>query len=254
MRFLVPSCAALALLLTACSSSPTSTTSEAPASDSATPAAESAPASSEAASAAATPAPDLKTDEQKTLYALGLLVSRNLTMFDLSPEEVAIVQRGMSDALNGKPALDLDTWGPKVDPLARSRQSRAASKEKERSKAYLVTAAAEPGAVKTASGLIYKELRAGTGGSPKATDRVKVNYRGTLVNGTEFDSSYKRGEPAAFPLDGVIPCWTEGLQKMKVGGKSQLVCPSEIAYGEQGQSSIPGGATLIFEVELLDIQ
>jgi FKBP-type peptidyl-prolyl cis-trans isomerase FkpA len=122
------------------------------------------------------------------------------------------------------------------------------------SQSYLDKAAAEPGAVKTASGLVYREMRAGTGPSPSVTDTVKVNYRGTLVDGTEFDSSYKRNEPISFPLNGVIPCWTEGVQKMKVGGKSQLVCPSSIAYGDQGHPPvIPGGATLIFEVELLGI-
>ena len=121
-------------------------------------------------------------------------------------------------------------------------------------KAYLEKAAAEPGAVRTASGLIYRELRAGSGSSPTATDTVTVNYRGTLVNGTEFDSSYKRNEPASFPLNQVIPCWTEGVQKMKVGGKAELVCPASIAYGEQGSPpTIPGGATLIFEIELLRI-
>ena len=108
--------------------------------------------------------------------------------------------------------------------------------------------------MKTGSGLVYRELRAGTGASPKASDTVKVNYRGTLVDGTEFDSSYKRNEPISFPLSGVIPCWTEGVQKMKVGGKSQLVCPSSIAYEDRGSPPvIPGGATLIFEVELLGI-
>ncbi len=111
-----------------------------------------------------------------------------------------------------------------------------------------------PGAVKTTSGLVYRELQAGTGASPKATDMVKVHYRGTLINGTEFDSSYKRNEPATFPLNQVIPCWTEGVQKMKIGGKSQLVCPSALAYGDRGAPpDIPGGATLIFEIELLGI-
>ena len=120
--------------------------------------------------------------------------------------------------------------------------------------AYLDKAAAEPGATKTSSGLIYRELKAGTGASPKATDAVKVHYRGTLVDGSEFDSSYKRNEPAQFPLNQVIPCWTEGVQKMKVGGKSRLVCPSGIAYGDRGSPPvIPGGATLIFEIELLGI-
>jgi FKBP-type peptidyl-prolyl cis-trans isomerase FkpA len=119
---------------------------------------------------------------------------------------------------------------------------------------YLEKAAKEPGAVKTESGMVYRELRPGSGPSPKASDTVKVNYRGTLTDGTEFDSSYKRNEPISFPLNGVIPCWTEGLQRMKVGGKAQLVCPPTLAYGDAGSPpAIPGGATLIFEVELLGI-
>ena len=110
------------------------------------------------------------------------------------------------------------------------------------------------GDVKTASGLVYHEMRAGTGGSPSASDTVKVNYRGTLTNGTEFDSSYKRNEPATFPLNRVIPCWTEGVQLMKVGGKAQLTCPAAIAYGEAGSPPvIPPNSTLIFEIELLGI-
>ena len=100
---------------------------------------------------------------------------------------------------------------------------------------------------------LCRELRPGSGASPKATDTVKVHYRGTLVNGTEFDSSYRRNEPTQFPLSGVIPCWTEGVQRMKVGGKATLVCPSDLAYGDRGRPSIPGGAALIFEIELLEI-
>jgi len=121
-------------------------------------------------------------------------------------------------------------------------------------KEYLDKAAGEPGAQKTASGLVYRELTPGAGSSPKATDTVRVHYRGTLIDGKEFDSSYARNEPAEFPLNRVIPAWTEGVQKMKVGGKAKLVCPSSIAYGERGMPPvIPGGATLVFEVELLDI-
>ena len=101
---------------------------------------------------------------------------------------------------------------------------------------------------------MYRELTPGTGASPKATDTVRVHYRGTLTDGTEFDSSYKRNEPAEFPLNAVIPAWTEGVQKMKVGGKAQLVCPAHIAYGARGAPPvIPGGATLVFEIELLGI-
>ena len=105
-----------------------------------------------------------------------------------------------------------------------------------------------------APGLTYKSVREGTGASPTATDAVKVHYRGTLMNGTEFDSSYKRNEPATFPLNRVIPCWTQGVQRMKVGGKAELVCPPELAYGERGAGgTIPPNATLRFEIELLAI-
>ena len=120
--------------------------------------------------------------------------------------------------------------------------------------AFYEKAASEPGAVKAPSGLIYRELTSGSGPSPKATDVVTVNYRGTLIDGTEFDSSYKRNMPAQFPLNMVIPCWTEGVQRMRIGGKARLVCPASIAYGERGAPpDIPPGATLVFEIELLGI-
>ena len=116
-------------------------------------------------------------------------------------------------------------------------------------------AAREKGAVKTQSGMVYLAIKDGKGKSPKATDTVEVNYRGTLTNGKEFDSSYKRKQSISFPLSRVIPCWTEGVQKMKVGGKAKLVCPPELAYGARGAgSAVPPNATLIFEVELLNIK
>ena len=144
--------------------------------------------------------------------------------------------------------------GP-ADPGARERSRGARSRfaQKEASAAYLTKAAAATGAVKTDSGIVYTETTAGTGASPTASDRVKVHYRGTLINGTEFDSSYARNEPAEFPLGGVIRCWTEGVQRMKVGGKARLVCPSDLAYGDRGNQAIPGGAALVFEIELLEI-
>ncbi len=127
------------------------------------------------------------------------------------------------------------SWAASVDPLA--------------------DAAKEPGAVVSASGLIYRSLKDGTGASPTASDRVKVHYRGTFPDGKEFDSSYKRNEAIEFPLSGVIKCWTEGVQRMKVGGKAKLTCPAPIAYGERGAGGvIPPNATLLFEVELLGIQ
>jgi FKBP-type peptidyl-prolyl cis-trans isomerase FkpA len=114
--------------------------------------------------------------------------------------------------------------------------------------------AAEPKEEKTASGIVITKIREGTGASPKSTDTVKVHYRGTLVNGKEFDSSYGRGQPTSFPLNRVIPCWTEGMQTMKTGGKSKLVCPPNLAYGSRGiPGTIPPDSTLVFEVELLEI-
>lgn len=120
--------------------------------------------------------------------------------------------------------------------------------------AVLAAAAKEKGATTTPSGLVYRSLKNGSGASPLATDTVKVHYRGTFPGGAEFDSSYKRNAPAEFPLNGVIPCWTEGVQRMKVGGKAKLTCPPAIAYGERGAGGvIPPNATLQFEIELLAI-
>lgn len=213
------------------------------------------PMGCKAATSDSPPSPALQTEEQKTFYALGVIMGRNLASFNLTPEEVELVKRGLADAAGGKkPEVELQAYGPKVQALFQSRQAARAQAEKAKSQAFLDAAAKESGAVKTASGLIFTTLKPGSGASPAATDKVKVHYQGTLVDGTEFDSSIKRGQPAEFPLKGVIPCWTEGVQRMKVGEKAKLVCPSTIAYGDQGQGTIPGGATLVFEVELLEIK
>ena len=121
--------------------------------------------------------------------------------------------------------------------------------------AVTTTAAKEEGAVVTPSGLVYRSLKDGNGASPTASDKVTVHYKGTFPDGREFDSSYKRGQPIDFPLNRVIACWTEGVQRMKVGGKAKLTCPPEIAYGARGAgNAVPPNATLLFEVELLGIQ
>jgi FKBP-type peptidyl-prolyl cis-trans isomerase FkpA len=180
-------------------------------------------------------------------------MERSLREFDLSAAELDLITRAIADAKAGKPAVELDEWGPRIEALSDARGARVTTREKEASAAYLAKAAAEAGAVRTESGIVYIETAAGSGASPTAADGVKVHYRGTLINGKEFDSSYARNEPAEFPLGGVIRCWTEGVQRMKVGGKARLVCPSDLAYGDRGNSDIPGGAALIFEIELLDI-
>ncbi len=205
------------------------------------------------AEAAKAAAGTLATEDEKTVYAIGLSIWRSLGQLDLNAAEVAIVQRALGDAVAGKTEVTLEEYGPKFEAFGRARMQRVVEKEKTRSQDYLTKAAAEPGASKAESGLIYQDLQAGTGVSPSASDTVKVHYKGTLVDGSEFDSSYKRGEPAQFPLGGVIRCWTEGVQKMKVGGKAKLVCPADIAYGDRGRPGIPGGAALTFEIELLEI-
>jgi FKBP-type peptidyl-prolyl cis-trans isomerase FkpA len=211
------------------------------------------PAAAKPKPAAAPPAAVLSTDDDKIVYSLGLSIARSLAQFDLSPHELEIVKQALSDAAAGKPAVELNEWGPKIEAFSRARAARVTEAQKAASKVYLEKAAAEPGAIRTESGLVYREITPGAGAHPKDTDTVKVNYRGTLIDGTEFDSSYKRNQPAEFRLNGVIRCWTEGVQKMAVGGKSVLVCPSDLAYGDAGRPSIPGGAALVFEVELLDI-
>ena len=208
-----------------------------------------------AATAASAAPPEPKTEEQKTLYAIGLALSNGLASFALTEAELELVMSGLNDGvLNREKKVDLQTYGPKIQELQKARASTVAAAEKKTGQAFLDKAAAEKGATKSASGLVMTTLKPGTGESPKATDRVKVHYHGTLTDGTVFDSSVQRKEPATFTLNQVIPCWTEGVQKMKVGGKSRLVCPAEIAYGERGAGGkIRPGATLVFEVELLEI-
>jgi FKBP-type peptidyl-prolyl cis-trans isomerase FkpA len=201
-------------------------------------------------------AADPKTDEDKTLYALGVALSRNLASFNLTPDELKMVEAGLADGVGGgTPKVDINEFGPKIQAFAKDRATKAAATEKEASKGYLEKAAAEKGASKLPSGVVYSETAAGSGASPKPTDRVKVHYTGKLTDGETFDSSVERGEPVTFPLNGVIPCWTEGVQKMKVGGKAKLVCPSDTAYGDRGAPpKIKPGATLVFDVELLAIE
>lgn len=195
------------------------------------------------------------TDDEKTIYALGVSMARNLASFALTPAELEFLFAGVRDEAAGKePAVPLEQFGPRIRTLAETRTKAAAAKEKEAGATFLVAEAGATGAVKTDSGLVIRTLTEGSGSSPTTTDTVRVHYTGRLRDGTVFDSSEKRGEPAQFRLGGVIPCWTEALQTMKVGGKAHITCPPEIAYGDRGfPGSIPPGATLAFDVELLEI-
>jgi FKBP-type peptidyl-prolyl cis-trans isomerase FkpA len=196
-----------------------------------------------------------KSEDDKTLYAIGYSLAERLAPFALSAAELEMVKAGLADGVLGRERkADPRAHVEKIQQLRTARAAVVAAAEKKAGDSYLAKAAAAPGARKLSSGLVITTLTPGTGPSPKATDKVKVHYQGTLTDGTVFDSSVQRGQPATFPLNAVIKCWTEGVQLMKVGGKSRLVCPAELAYGERGAPPrIKPGATLIFEVELLEI-
>jgi len=166
-----------------------------------------------------------KTDDEKTLYAIGAVIAKQLSVFNLSPAEVQQVKRGLEDALAGKKlAADPDGYQQKINQFAQARMKVTEDKLKAKQQGFYDQAAKEKGAQKTESGLIYVPQQEGKGAQPKETDTVKVHYTGTLVDGKVFDSSVKRGQPAEFPLNQVIKCWTEGVAKLKVGGKAKLVC------------------------------
>jgi FKBP-type peptidyl-prolyl cis-trans isomerase FkpA len=205
--------------------------------------------------AVAKPAATSRSDDESTAYAYGYKIGQNLAQLGLSDVEVKSLAQGLKVAAAGKDSeVNMAVYLPKVQQLIEAHVAARAGIEKKKGKEYSDAFAKEAGVSELPGGGWIKTLTAGTGATPATTDTVKVHYKGTLTNGTEFDSSYKRGEPATFPLNGVIPCWTNGVAKMKVAGKAKLVCPSDVAYGDQGHPpTIPGGSTLVFEVELLEI-
>jgi FKBP-type peptidyl-prolyl cis-trans isomerase len=205
--------------------------------------------------AAAVAQPALNTDQDKALYSLGQLMGASVEEFQLTAAELAIVTAGLSDAVLGRDSkVDANAYRQQIQALAQERSAAGAVEEKQASAAFLDQLAKAPGAERSPSGVVFIPISAGTGANPTAASTVRVHYHGTLRDGTVFDSSVERGEPISFPLNGVIPCWTEGVQKIKVGGKAKLGCPSDTAYGDGGQGPIPGGAALVFEVELLGIE
>jgi len=220
------------------------------------------PATAAHAKAAASAVPVLKTPKDKVSYAIGADLAGRLKSQSIDVDPV-LLSRGLRDALAGtKPLMTQDEVRATLTDLQNQlRQKQAAAvkelsdQNKKEGDAFLVENKGKEGVVTLPSGLQYKILKAGDGEKPKPTDTVVCNYRGTLLNGKEFDSSYKRGQPATFPVSGVIKGWTEALQLMPVGSKWQLFIPPDLAYGDRGAGNdIAPGATLIFEVELLSIQ
>jgi FKBP-type peptidyl-prolyl cis-trans isomerase FklB len=201
--------------------------------------------------------PQLKDLKDKASYAIGLNIGFNFKKQNVDVNQDAFTA-GFKDALTGRKPL-LNEQEVRETMMAfekdmQQKQAETAQKNAAESEKFLAANKTKEGVKTTASGLQYKVLKEGSGAQPKSSDTVTVNYRGTLVDGTEFDSSYKRGQPATFPVSGVIKGWTEALQLMKVGSKLQLFIPASLAYGEQGRPGLPPNSTLIFEVELMDVK
>lgn len=223
------------------------------------------PAKAPAAKAGQAPAKatmELKTQKQKVSYAIGVKIGRDMRndSADIDPDVLA---QGLKDALSGSKLLLTDEEaGAAISALQGELQQKHAAKmqaageiNRKAGQEFLAANKAKPGVVTLPSGLQYRILKEGTGAKPTAQDTVVCNYKGTLTDGTEFDSSYKRGEPASFPVNRVIKGWTEALQLMTVGSQWELVIPSELAYGERGAGDVIGpNSTLVFEVELISIQ
>jgi FKBP-type peptidyl-prolyl cis-trans isomerase len=204
----------------------------------------------------------LKTDDQKISYMFGLDMGAYLKNLGISIDRAALFQ-GIEDTLTAKKQLMTkeevsklkEEFGRKMQEQQMSKTKAAGDKNAKEGADFLAKNKTEKGVITTASGLQYTIIKEGTGMIPKSTDMVSVNYRGTLLDGKEFDSSYKRGQPATFPVTGVIPGWTEALQLMKVGTKAKLFIPSKLAYGERAAGpDIGPNSTLIFELELLEIK
>jgi FKBP-type peptidyl-prolyl cis-trans isomerase len=216
-----------------------------------------------AAAPAAAPAPAApKFTEAQLLETFGWFVGRRIGISELgfTPDQTAAIIKGIQESAAGKESpFKIDEVGPELDKFMQAKQQEYTAKLRTKSEAenakFFATLKDKKGVVALPSGLYYEIVQEGKGAFPKPTDTVKVHYTGTLVNGTKFDSSVDRGEPAEFPLNGVIPGWTEGLQKIAKGGKIKLYVPYQLAYGEEGRPpTIPPAATLLFDVELLDIK
>jgi len=206
-----------------------------------------------APSPAAAEAP-LASELEKTLYALGVRCGNDLVDFALEEAEIEAVQRGLRDAaLRRRAAVNEGAFRSRIDALRGERRAAAIERERRLSAEFLEQAAAAEGAIALSNGALLFELRPGAGASPEPGDRVRVHFHGRLHDGSVFDSSVERGAPIQMPLSRMFPCWREGVQRMRVGGKSRLVCPPDTAYGDEGTPRVPRGAALDLEIELLAI-
>lgn len=199
--------------------------------------------------------PDTTSEQIDTVsYALGMYFGNMVKSNNFGELNIKEIQRAFMDVLNGKESmLTEQEAGTHIQSYAMKRMAYLAERNLEEGEQFMAANKEEEGVVETESGLQYKILMEGTGISPEESDTVEVNYKGRLLDGTEFDSSYERGESAVFPLNRVIKGWTEGLQYAKEGGKIELYIPSELAYGKRGAGPIPGNSTLIFEIELIKV-
>jgi FKBP-type peptidyl-prolyl cis-trans isomerase FkpA len=197
----------------------------------------------------------LDSEDDKTFYAMGYMLGGNLQRLSLSDKELAALYKGIAVASkNEKSEVDMAVYQARIQEVFKARMDKVSLKEKEAGKAFIEKFVKDEGATKTESGLAFKVIKEGTGATPAAEDVVEVHYHGTLSDGTVFDSSVERGKTISFPLNRVIKGWTEGLQTMKEGGKTKFVIPADLAYGDAGAPpKIPGGATLVFEVELFKV-
>jgi len=196
----------------------------------------------------------LETENDRILYALGMMIASRAPKFDPTSEEIDVIIAGLRDGLQGTESrVVMQDYVKKLDPFLQERMAKISEVEMAAGTEFRAEMAKQAGAVTSDSGVIYIQIEPGSGAQPDSGSTVKVHYKGTLRDGTVFDSSIARGEPATFKVDGVVPCFAEGLQQMKVGGKAKLICPPEQAYGNRGTPRIPPGATLAFEVELLEI-
>ena len=200
-------------------------------------------------------ASEITSEREQTLYAIGVRLGRSLSPFLLSESELETVLLGVRDAVLGRELVVNETARQsQIDALLRERRAPALAEERKASAEFLAQAAQQPGALRTPSGLVMRELRPGSGPMPQAADSVRLHYHGRLRDGNVFDSSVERGVPAHVALARALPCWREALLSMQVGEKSELVCPAELAHGASGNPPrVAGGAAVVYEIELLSI-